>query len=262
VKQPRWPEVLDGSLRTAVGLLVLPAALLLYSAAGIALASLGASTVVLQRFYVGYSRLALRIAGIRLDVRGAEGVEPGRAYVVVLNHESGLDPLCLIASLPRTVLRFVIKQSVMRVPVLGRALRITGNVRVVRTDTEGDVQRLRDAMGRRDPGVSMVFFAEGTRSRDGALHAFKMGPFATALACGLPILPVAVAGTYRICPKGKLRLRRGPVAIRVGKAISVEGLRIEDRTRLRDEVREAVAKIRADARRRVRDAGCDPGGVD
>jgi 1-acyl-sn-glycerol-3-phosphate acyltransferase len=251
-----------GALRTVLGLLVLPAALVLYSAVGIGLALLGASGPVLHRLYVGYSRLALRIAGIRLEVRGSEAVEPSRAYVVVLNHESGLDPICLIAGLPRTVLRFVIKQSVMRIPLLGRALRITGNVRVVRTDTEGDVRRLRDAMGKRDPCVSVVFFAEGTRSRDGALHAFKMGPFATALACGLPILPVAVAGTYRICPKGRLRLRQGPVAIEVGVPIPVGGLGLGDRARLREEVHETVAKLRAEARRRVRDRGYDPGGVD
>jgi 1-acyl-sn-glycerol-3-phosphate acyltransferase len=251
-----------GWVRTALGLLVLPAALVLYSAVGIGVAWLGAGSAVLHRFYTGYSRLALLVAGIHLEVHGSEGVEPSRAYVVVLNHESGLDPLCLIAGLPRTVLRFVIKQSVMRIPLLGRALRITGNVRVARTDTEGDVRRLRDAMGRRDPRVSVVFFAEGTRSRDGALQPFKMGPFATALACGLPILPVAVAGTYRICPKGRLRLRPGPVALEVGAPIPVADLVLDDRARLREEVHEAVAKLRAEARRRVRDRGYDPGGVD
>jgi 1-acyl-sn-glycerol-3-phosphate acyltransferase len=259
---PRASEALEAALRTAVGLLVLPATLLLYSAVGFGLASLGASSAVLQHLYVGYARLALRIAGIRLEVVGAERIERARAYVVVLNHESGLDPLCLSAGLPQLVLRFVIKRGVMRIPLLARALQITGNVSVLRTDTRGDVERLRDAMDRRDPEVSMVFFAEGTRSRDGALHAFKMGPFATALTCGLPILPVAIAGTYRICPKGELRLRPGPVAIAVGAPIPVEGRGLEDRARLRDEVHEEVAKLRSDGRRRVRERGYQPGGSD
>jgi 1-acyl-sn-glycerol-3-phosphate acyltransferase len=259
---PRSREGLEAALRTALGLLVLPAALVLYSALGIALASLGASTAVLQRVYLGYARLAVRIAGIRLEVGGSEGIEPGRAYVVALNHESGLDPICVIAGLPQLTLRFVVKQAVMRIPLLGRALRITGNVRVARTDTRGDVERLRVAMERRERAISIVFFAEGTRSRDGALHAFKMGPFATALAWGLPILPVAIAGTFRICPKGRLRLRPGPVAIAVGAPLPVEGLGLADRARLRDEVREAVARLRADARRRVRERGYDPGGSD
>lgn len=253
-------ERIESGVRTAVGLAVLPAALLLYSAVGVGLASLGASTGVLQRLYLGYCRLALRVGGIRLERLGS--APPGRAYVVALNHESGLDPLCLIAALPQLTLRFVVKQSVMRIPLLGAALRITGNVRVLRTDTRADVERLQDAMGRRDPEVSMVFFAEGTRSRDGALHAFKMGAFATALACGLPVLPVAIAGTYRICPKGRLRLQPGPVAIAVGAPVPALGLGLADRARLRDDVHEAVAKLRAEARRRLRERGYEPGGVD
>jgi len=258
----RLSEGADTLLRTAAGLLVLPAELLLYSALGVLLAVLGARSRLLQHLYLGYARLALWIGGIRLEIHGAEQAEPGRGYVTVLNHESGLDPICLIAALPRLVLRFVVKQPVMRIPVLGHALRRTGNVGVVRTDTRGDVARVREAMGRRDPEVSMVFCAEGTRSRDGALHAFKMGAFASAIACGLPILPVAVAGTYRICPKGRLRLRRGLVAIEVGAPIPVEGLSFDDRERLRDQTREAVARLRAEARRRLRERGQDPGGID
>jgi 1-acyl-sn-glycerol-3-phosphate acyltransferase len=252
---------LDATLRTGAGLVILPPALLLYCAAALVLASLGAGPAAIQRLYVGYARLCLRVAGIRLEVHGAENAPPARACLVVLNHESGLDPLCLIAGLPRLRLRFVVKQQLMRIPVLGHALRRTGNVTVARTDTRGDVERIRRAMAQRDPEVSLVFFAEGTRSRDGALHAFKLGAFAAALGSSLPLLPVAVAGTFRICPKGKLRLRRGHVALEVGAPIPVEGLGFDERERLRDRAHEAVARLRAAARRRLRERGEDPGGV-
>ena len=115
---------------------------------------------------------------------------------------------------------------------------------------------------RRRPDVSVLFFAEGTRSRDGALHPFKMGAFATALAARLPILPVAIAGTYAIWPKGILRLRRGPVVLAIGEPISVEGLAFDDRAALRDQVHHIVSKLRAQARRAVRAGGHDPGGLD
>jgi 1-acyl-sn-glycerol-3-phosphate acyltransferase len=211
---------------------------------------------------VSLARLTLFVGGIRLEARGAEAVPSDRAFVIVLNHESGLDPLCLLASLPLLPLRFVVKEQVMRIPLLGQALRRTGNVSVARTDTHGDVERLRHGMRARDGEVSMVFFAEGTRSRDGALHAFKLGAFATALAYGLPILPVAIAGTHRICPKGRLRLRRGRVAIEVGAPIPVEGLGFDERERLRDRTHTVVSALRREARRRLRERGLDPGGVD
>ena len=107
-----------------------------------------------------------------------------------------------------------------------------------------------------------MFFAEGTRSQDGALHPFKKGAFATAIGFGLPVLPVAIAGTRPIWPKGKLRVRRGTVAIEVGEPIPIEGLTIDDRAGLRDRTHAVVAELRTVARQRLRDWGFDPGGID
>jgi 1-acyl-sn-glycerol-3-phosphate acyltransferase len=68
-------------------------------------------------------------------------------------------------------MRFVAKQQFMRIPILGHALRFTGNIRVVCTETKGDVERIHAGMDRRDPEVSILFFAEGTRSRDRTFDA-------------------------------------------------------------------------------------------
>jgi 1-acyl-sn-glycerol-3-phosphate acyltransferase len=89
-----------------------------------------------------------------------------------------------------------------------------------------------------------------------------MGAFATALASGLPVLPIAVAGTYAIWPKGTLRLARRPVAIEVGEPISSAGLTFEDRGALRDRTHAAMGELRASARRRLRASGNEPGGID
>jgi 1-acyl-sn-glycerol-3-phosphate acyltransferase len=249
-------------LRTALGVLLIPALILLHSLAGIALAVAGARPERIHRVYVSVSRLALWIGGTRLRVGGAGRIEPGRAYVVVPNHESGWDPLSLLAGLPRLVMRFVAKRQFMDMPVLGQALRLTGNVRVVRAQTQDDIGRIHAVMDRRDPRVSILFFAEGTRARDGALHPFKMGAFATALGYGLPVLPIGLAGTRPIWTSGILRLRRGTVAIEVGEPIPSEGLGMEDRQLLRDRTFAAVAELRSRARQRLRDAGTDPGGID
>jgi 1-acyl-sn-glycerol-3-phosphate acyltransferase len=251
-----------GRLRTALALVVLPLAIAVLAPTGIALALLGVGARPLHRLYVLFGRIALAIGGTPLHLRGREHIEAGASYVVVSNHESGWDPLTLLAALPELALRFVVKAPIMRIPLLGQALRATGNVLVVRTDTAADVRRLEARMASRDPDVSMLFFAEGTRSRDGALHPFKKGPFATAIAHGLPVLPVAVAGTFRVWPKGRLALEPGPVAVEVGAPIPVTELRHEDRDALRARAFEAVKALRAQARNRVRELGVDPGGVD
>ena len=258
----RAESAIETGLRTAVALVVVPLAVVFYSSAVVASALAGASTATQHRFFVSFGRLCLRVGGTQLQVHGIENVVEGQPCVVVANHASDWDPPCILAALPRVFIRFVVKQELMRIPIFGHALRLSGNVRVVRTQTAADVERIRAAMGRRAQDVSMLFFAEGTRSSDGSLQPFKIGAFATALACGLPILPVALAGTYAIFPKGQLRLRRGVVAVEVGEPISTEGLSFEDRAALRDRTRSAVEALRARARRRLREQGCDPGGLD
>jgi 1-acyl-sn-glycerol-3-phosphate acyltransferase len=253
---------IDTVLRTCVGLVVLPVVLALYSSAAILRARRGAPAARVHRSYVGFARVCVRIGGTELMVRGADRIAEGQSYVVVVNHESAWDALCVVAALPDLLLRFVAKGQLMRIPIFGRALALTGNVRVERTQTAGDVSRIREGMGRRDPSVSVLFFAEGTRSRAGAFRPFRMGAFATALASGLPVLPIAVAGTYAIWPKGTLRLARRPVAIEVGEPISSAGLTFEDRGALRDRTHAAMGELRASARRRLRASGNEPGGID
>ena len=258
----RPSESVETVLRTAVGLLVLPA-LLIYASTGVYVGTLfRASSTRLHYFYVWFARACLRVAATKLEVYGLEHLEPGQAYVVVPNHESTWDPPLLVAGLPQLVLRFIIKKELMRIPIFGNALRHSGNVRVVRTETGGDAERIRQGMEERDPAVSILFFAEGTRARDGALHPFKKGAFVTAIGYALPILPVAHAGNYAIWPKGRLQLRRGPAVIQVGEPIPTYGCKHDDRDALRDQTYEAVAKLRSLARQRVRALGYDPGGVD
>lgn len=261
----RWSKlgaVLDPVVRTGAALLVLPVSLVVASLCAIGLALVGGPPRWIDRVYTGFARFALRVGGTRVEVHGLEHVRPVEAYVVVPNHESDWDPVVLMATLTALRLRAVVKEQAARIPIFGRALLLTGNVRVERTHTAGDVQRLREAMRVRRPDVSMLFYAEGTRSRDGAFHAFKKGAFVTAIAQQLPILPVGTAGTRRVWPPLTLRLCSGPVVVEIGPPIPVVGLRLEDRDRLRDHTHAVVRELRARARRRLRALGVEPGGVD
>ena len=248
--------------RTAIAVAVLPLLTFLYCLAVIAFALAGASAARIHRLYVSFSRACLRVGGTKLVVHGVERIETGRAYVVVPNHESGWDPMCLLVGLPRLVMRFIAKQQFMHTPILGHALRLTGNIRVLRADTKGDFEQIHAGMDRRDPEVSFLFFAEGTRSRDGGLHSFKTGAFATALGYGLPILPIGLAGTRHIWETGVVRLRRGTVTVEVGEPIPTGQLDENGRDLLRDRTFTAVASLRARARERLRAMGVDPGGID
>jgi 1-acyl-sn-glycerol-3-phosphate acyltransferase len=249
-------------LRAGAALVLLPANIIGWSAVVLVYGLFGATPRTAHRCYRNFGRTCLWIGGTRVERHGVAHLVPGQAYVVVSNHESNWDPPTILASLPELVIRFVLKTQLLKVPVLGAALRKTGNIAVERTRSGGDVKRLQSGMSERDPEVSILFFAEGNRSRDGSYGAFKMGAFATALDVKLPILPIAVAGTYRIWRPGTVWVQSGPVVLEIGEPIAVEGLDADDRTALRDRTHAAVAELRRRARARLRAQGVDPGGVD
>jgi 1-acyl-sn-glycerol-3-phosphate acyltransferase len=253
---------LDVTFRTTVGVLALPLLLILVSLYVLVLALLRVPRSHIDRGYWWFAETSCRIGGTKLEVHGLENIRPGEAYVVVPNHESNWDPVALVAALNKLPARFIAKKQIIRIPIFGWALLRSGNVRVERTNTQGDVERIRKEMAERPLDVSILFYAEGTRSRDGALHAFKKGAFVTAIAYGLPILPVGHGGTYRIWQPLRFGIRSGPVVVNVGRPISVDGLTYDDRDKLRDQTFETVHELRSSARRRIRELGSDPGGID
>lgn len=242
------------ALRQAACLTVLPVGVGALSFCALSSALLGASHRRVHRVYLWFAHFCLWMGATQLRVYGA--APPGdRAYVLVSNHESNWDAPVLIASLPELVLRFIIKREIARIPLFGHALRASGNVTVDRAQTREDVRRIRTGMASRAPEVSMMFFAEGTRSRDGRMRPFKKGAFATAIQHGLPLLPVGIAGTRRIWPAGFTRIRRGPAVVEVGAVIPVERVGLLDREALRKEVEQSVRKLRSRGYQRLREEG-------
>jgi 1-acyl-sn-glycerol-3-phosphate acyltransferase len=256
------PESVRDLPRALLALVLLPIGVVFWSALAFAHALLGATPRSAHRYYRGFARTCLFVGGTRVERFGLEHIVPGQSYVVVSNHESNWDPPTIIASLPDLVIRFVLKTELLKIPVFGPALRRTGNIAVDRARTSADVKRIQEGMSERNRDVSILFFAEGNRSRDGSYRPFKMGAFATALDFKLPILPIAVAGTFRIWRPETVWVRSGPVVLEIGEPIPVEGLGGEDRSALRDRTHAAVASLRARARARLRARGVEPGGSD
>lgn len=183
----------------------------------------------------------LKVSGVRTECRGLENLPAGN-FVLCVNHQSNFDALVLFRHIRRHM-RFVAKQQLRRVPVFGYALERAGNVFVDRTGGDGDKQKLKEAGNAVRDRVSVVFFAEGTRSDDGVLKPFKKGAAIMALEAQVPLVPAAVAGTYAILPKGTIAIRPRPAALVIGKPIETKGLGIEARERLTLEAHDAVAKL-------------------
>jgi 1-acyl-sn-glycerol-3-phosphate acyltransferase len=165
-----------------------------------------------------WSRAILAAAGIRVEYERDERGFEALPCLFLCNHQSILDVWAILPALPDATC-FVAKQSLFRVPLLGRAMAAGGFVPVDRADRTRARESLGRAGERLRAGRSLVMFPEGTRSRDGRLGPFKKGPFHLAVAAGARIVPVTVSGSGPLLPPGSLRIGAGTVRVRFAAPI-------------------------------------------
>jgi 1-acyl-sn-glycerol-3-phosphate acyltransferase len=202
------------------------------------------------RFARGWARSILKLAGISVRVVHGERLTPEASSIVISNHESFADILVLLAVLPMQT-RFLAKRSIFRVPVLGWSIAAAGFIPVDRGERARGLATVEAALARLSGGRSVVIFPEETRTRTGELSEFKRGAALLALRSGLPLLPVALAGTFRILPRGSLSMSPGPVVVAAGRPIESRGRSLKDRGALTREARDAVARLREEASREL-----------
>ena len=150
----------------------------------------------------------IRAAGIKVEQHGRENI-PAGAAIFVPNHISNLDPPIMVPLIPGTP-SIMLKAELLKIPILGKAWEMAKFVPVYRDGgREAAVRTARYAAEVIHSGLSMLIFAEGTRSKTGRLQAFKAGPFHLAQSTGAPIVPVAIAGTESMMQKGSSKVHPG-----------------------------------------------------
>ena len=170
--------------------------------------------------YIGkfWSLLNIYLSGTRLTIKGKERIKKGHTYIVMSNHQSLVDPWVLIGKLPLQ-LRWTIKSEVKKMPIFGYALERMGHIYVGSRKRKDAAMTLGVAAQIIREGTSVVFFPEGTRSKDGSLEKFHKGGAIIAIRSGAPILPVTVNGSRFVLPKGTLALMPGKIEVIVGNPI-------------------------------------------
>jgi 1-acyl-sn-glycerol-3-phosphate acyltransferase len=190
-----------------------------------------------------WSRQVLRAAGTPVRVAGLERI-PAGPVVYASNHSSMFDIWALAATLPGSV-RFVAKQELARIPLVGRAMVTVGHIMIDRAHPARALTGYERAADLLRSGISAVVFPEGTRSRTGELLPFKNAPFGLAIAAQAPVVPVYVRDTFTIMAKGHRLLRPRPIRVEIGDPVSTTGMTLEQRGALRDRVRAAVLELKA-----------------
>ena len=171
------------------------------------------------------------------DGEGPEDIRQ-RPYVVVSNHESTADPF-LLSWFPWDM-RWVGKEELWRLPLLGWLLKFGGDIPLRRGDRESVTKMMKTCKETLAEGVPVLLFPEGTRSPDGQLLPFKDGAFQLAIEAGVPIVPVALTGTRSCRPKGSLWFGEARAVARALPAVETKDLSIEDVPMLRERVRAMI----------------------
>ena len=156
-----------------------------------------------------------RVPGVKFYMENRVGETFERPAVVVSNHQSHLDLMCLMMLTPKIV--FLTNDWVWHNPFYGMIIH-RAEYYPVSNGIENHVEQLR---GLYERGYSICVFPEGTRSEDCSILRFHQGAFYLAQQLGADILPVFLHGVGHVLPKRDFLLRRGRIDVEVGRRMSV-----------------------------------------
>lgn len=151
----------------------------------------------------------------RVRIEGREKL-PAEGFLIASNHQSFVDIPLIAATVPRHV-SFVARDTLARSRLLGFIMNRCGAVLVKRG--AADRRALREMAAHMKLGDCVAIFPEGTRTDDGTVQAFKGGALLAARMAGVPVVPMAIRGAYRVLPRGRSFPRPAKVAVTFGHPI-------------------------------------------
>lgn len=170
----------------------------------------------------------------KIRITGAEKLPRDGAFVLAPNHYSEFDPLIVAVAVWRIgrAPRFMAKESLFKIPVVGWILRRTGMIPVARSSSATAAkQTMKQSADLVEHGRGVIVYPEGTLTRDPDLWPMrgKSGAVRLALADGIPLIPMAQWGTQAIMGRYQKGISlwplRKPITVVIGDPVDVSDLR-------------------------------------
>ncbi len=191
-----------------------------------------------QRFFF---RNILRLVGVSFEVHYAPGFDRQRTSIFICNHVNIFDPFVIYSAIPQFV-RGLELETHFKVPAYGWMMKRFGNVPVPKNSAPSDLRRLMKHVEEAlDGGVSLIAFAEGTRTLTGRVGPFKTGIFAMAVQFGYPIVPMSIVGSYQFNRKGSWMLYPSNIVVHIHDTIETRGMKKDDVDALVERVHKIVS---------------------
>lgn len=165
----------------------------------------------------------------------------GKSYMLVANHTSMLD-IMLMLRVSKNPFVFVGKKELVKIPVFGFFYKRVC-ILVDREDVKSRTGVYRRAQRRLNQGLSICIFPEGgVPDESVALDEFKDGAFRMAIAHQIPIVPMTFYDCKKRFPFTFFKGGPGTLRVKVHSFFETGILADDDKSTLREEVRETILK--------------------
>jgi 1-acyl-sn-glycerol-3-phosphate acyltransferase len=196
-----------------------------------------------HRIARAWAKCSLTIAGSPIHVTGLDVLHNHPVAVYACNHLSYMDTPAIFAALPFSF-RILARSDLWKVPFIGWHLNRSGQIPVNVTNPRASITSLTNGVRALKAGMPLFVFPEGGRSHDGQLGPFMSGPAYMAIRAGVPVIPMALVGTYELLPIHARHFSPRPLELRVGMPISTTGLTARQSEALTAQVRQAIEELR------------------
>jgi 1-acyl-sn-glycerol-3-phosphate acyltransferase len=167
---------------------------------------------------------------VRVKTVHKGNVKDSQSYVFVANHQGAFDIFAIYGFLGHNF-RWMMKESLKKIPVVGWACKNSGQVFVARGSVHGIAKTMQEAQKRLQGGLSLVVFPEGARSDNGKVANFKRGAFSLATEFNLPVVPVTIDGAFSVMPRTAKLPRPGHITVTVHDPIEANDPNLIEKSR-------------------------------
>ncbi|MBE9532276.1 MAG: 1-acyl-sn-glycerol-3-phosphate acyltransferase [Proteobacteria bacterium] len=183
-----------------------------------------------------WCRIILFISGIKVNITGLSNLPKSGPVIIASNHQGIFDIPVLQGLLPLQF-RWVSKQSLFKIPVIGWTMSFAGYISIDRASATKSLRSLKRAAERIKSGTSVLLFPEGTRGPDRTLLPFKRGLFFMGTKSGVPLVPISISGTSNIMKDHSVWIKPTIVEVTIHEPIDTNGI---DEKELMELTRKAI----------------------
>ncbi|RCW63001.1 lysophospholipid acyltransferase family protein [Saliterribacillus persicus] len=173
-----------------------------------------------------------------VEVHGKENLPDGPALYVA-NHQGLFDILLLLGYLDRPI-GFIAKKEIKRLPIISSWMEEIGCVFIDRANKREAIKVMAKGIENLKDGYSLVIFPEGTRSKGASLKEFKAGSLRLGTKAKVPIVPIAIDGTYHMLEGNDGAIKPAHVQMWIHKPIDPEVYQTQKNVEIMENISEEI----------------------